>query len=101
MRNQILSQNLLPTIPTLYRSLDDAIQSDIGLLRTLQLARFVLALDETSIHGFVLAPPTLLTPGWRSGMSIFVPNWPAIREAAQDLFNTDPFLATNTPTYCP
>lgn len=101
VRNQVLNQNLLPRVPALYQTLDDSIQTDVGILNTIRIVRFALNLDEEDIHGFVLTPPTLLTPGWRSGMSIFVPNWAEIRAATEKLFESEPFLATNTPAYCP
>lgn len=101
VRNQVLNDNLLPRVPALYQALDESIQTDIGILNAIRIVRFALNLDEEQIHGFVLAPPTMLTPGWRSGMSIFVPDWEAIRAAGDTLFDSPPFLTTNTPTYCP
>ncbi len=101
VRNQVLNDNLLPRVPALYQALDDSIQSDIGIINAIRIVRFALNLDETDIHGFVLAPPTMLTSGWRSGMSVFIPDWSAIQATAQDLFTLPPFLETNTPTYCP
>lgn len=101
VRNQVLNDNLLPRVPALYQALDDSIQSDIGIINAIRIVRFALNLDEEDIHGFVLAPPTLLTSGWRSGMSVFIPDWSAIQATAQDLFSLPPFLETNTPTRCP
>ncbi|MCB0124736.1 MAG: LCP family protein [Caldilineaceae bacterium] len=101
VRNQVRDDNLLPRVPALYQALDDSIQTDIGILNAIRIARFALNLNEEQIHGFVLAPPTLLTPGWRSGMSVFIPDWAAIRAAAETLFEGSPFLDTNTPTRCP
>jgi len=101
VRNQVLNDNLLPRVPALYQALDDSVQSDIGIINAIRIVRFALALDETDIHGFALAPPTMLTSGWRLGMSVFVPDWPTIRASAQELFSSPPFLETNTPTRCP
>lgn len=101
VRNQVLNDSLLPRVPALYQALDDTIQTDIGILNAIRIVRFVLNLDEEHIHGFVLAPPTLLTPGWRFGMSVFIPNWAEIRAATETIFEGDPFLDTNTPTRCP
>jgi LCP family protein required for cell wall assembly len=101
VRNHVLEKNLLPRVPALYQALDDSIQTDIGIINAIRIVRFALDLDETDIHGFVVAPPTMLTSGWRSGMSVFIPDWPAIRTAAETLFSSAPFLDTNTPTRCP
>ncbi|MCB0062712.1 MAG: LCP family protein, partial [Caldilineaceae bacterium] len=86
VRNQMLKENLLPRVPALYGALKDSIQTDIGIVNAIRIVRFALALDEDDIHGFVLAPPDLLTSGWRSGMSIFLADWPAIQEAVQTIF---------------
>lgn len=86
VRNEILQANLLPRIPALYAALSGAIQTDIDIVTAVRLTRFVLGLDKTKVHGFVLAPPKLLTPGWRQGMSIFVADWSAIADAVQHVF---------------
>jgi len=101
VRNQVHNDGLLPRVPALYQALDDTIQTDIGILNAIRIVRFVLNLDEEHIHGFVLAPPTLLRSGWRSGMSVFIPDWAAIQAATETIFAGDSFLDTNTPTRCP
>lgn len=101
VRNQILKENLLPRLPALYQNLAGSIQTDIGLVTALRLARFVLTINPDNVHSLVLAPPKLLTEGWRQGMFVFIPDWPAIAEAAQIIFERPPFVETNTPAVCP
>jgi LCP family protein required for cell wall assembly len=101
VRNQILKENLLPRLPALYQNLAGSIQTDIGLVTALRLARFVLTINPDNVHSLVLAPPTLLTEGWRQGMFVFIPDWPAIAKAAQIIFERPPFVETNTPAVCP
>lgn len=101
VRNQMLKENMLPRVPALYEALNDSIQTDIGIVNAIRIVRFALALQEEEIHGFVLAPPDLLTSGWRAGMSVFLPDWPAIRRAVQTVFDRPAFIETNTPAHCP
>jgi LCP family protein required for cell wall assembly len=101
VRNQVLKENLLPRLPALYQNLAGSIQTDIGLVTALRLARFVLTINPDNVHSLVLAPPTLLTEGWRQGMFVFIPDWPAIAKAAQIIFERPPFVETNTPAVCP
>jgi len=101
VRNQILRENMLPSLPAIYQALAASIDSDIGIVTALQLVRFVLSLDEEDVHGLVLAPPTMLTGGWRAGMSVFIPNWPAVRAETNKIFENPPFTSANTPARCP
>ena len=101
VRNQILQENLLPRLPAIYQALAASIDSDIGIVTALQLVRFVLGLDEKDVHGLVLAPPTMLTPGWRQGMSVFIPNWSAVRASTIEIFENPPFTSANTLARCP
>ncbi len=101
VRNQVIKENLLPRVPALYQSLANSIQTDIGIVTTLRMVRFVLSIDPDNVHSFVLAPPQLVTESWRQGMFVFVPDWPAIATAAQTIFERPPFAETNTPARCP
>lgn len=101
IRNQIVNENLLPRIPMLYRTFADSVQTDIGIVNALRLVRFTIALEEEDIYGLVLRPPTMIHPAWRSGMSVYLPDWPTIRAEAQTIFEQEPFVETNTPAYCP
>ncbi len=101
VRNQVLKENLLPRVPALYQSLANSVQTDIGIVTTLRMIRFVLSINPDNVHSFVIAPPQLMTESWRQGMFVFVPDWPAIATAAQNIFERPPFAETNTPVQCP
>ncbi|MEZ4728385.1 MAG: LCP family protein [Caldilineaceae bacterium] len=101
VRNQVLKENLLPRVPALYQALAGSVQTDIGIVTALRLVRFALAIDPDHVHSFVIAPPQLVTEGWRQGMFVFVPDWSAITAAAQQIFDRPPFVETNTPARCP
>lgn len=101
VRNQMLKENLVSRIPSLYQTLGDSIQTDIGIVTAIRVARFTLSIDPDNVHSFVIAPPDLLTEGWRQGMFVFIPDWPAISTAAQKIFDRAPFVETNTPARCP
>jgi LCP family protein required for cell wall assembly len=97
VRNQIVRENLLPRIPALYAALRKSVKTDIDIVTAVQLVRFALKLEAENVHPLVLAPPDLLTPGWRLGMSIFDPNWPKIRERVQQIFE-QPTISTASST---
>jgi len=96
VRRQILAENLLPKIPALYAALKDSVQTDIGLVTAIRFARFALDLEEDDVHGMVIAPPDLLQEGWRRGMFVFLPDWPAIQQRVQTVFDRPPLVETNT-----
>ena len=101
VRNQMLKENWLPRLPALYQALASSIQTDVGIVTALRVARFVLSIDADNVHSFVLSPPQLINEGWRQGMFVFVPDWPAITTAVQKIFDRPPFVETNTPKSCP
>jgi len=96
VRNQVLRENLFPRIPALYAILASSIQTDIGIAETVKFTRFALELDTQSIHGLVIAPPDLLREGMREEMFVFLPDWDAISETVQTIFERPPFEQTNT-----
>lgn len=96
IRDQVLSQNLLPKVPALYVALQEAVDTDIGLVDAIGFTRFALQLTEESLHGMILAPPETMLQGWRQGMYVFVPDWYAITQAAQTVFDRPPLVETNT-----
>lgn len=100
VRNQILNENMVRRLPALYSALSDSVDTDMGLLKALRIARFSLGIDPEDIHGFVVTPPDMLEEGWRQGMYVFVPDWELIRENAKTVFDEEPFDLTNTPDWC-
>lgn len=101
VRNQMRSNDMITRVPALYSALKDAIQTDIGIVDAIHIVRFALQLNEEDIHGLILRPPDMLTPGWRLGMSVFLPDWSVIRPEAQALFVSPAFVESNTPVRCP
>lgn len=100
VRNQILNENMVRRLPALYSALSDSVDTDMGLLKALRIARFALGIDPEDIHGFVVTPPDMLEQGWRQGMYVFVPDWELIRENAKGVFDEEPFDLTSTPDWC-
>lgn len=100
VRNQVLSENLVTRIPALYSALSGAVETDLGLIKTLQYARFAIGLDVDDLYGMVIGPPEMLAEGWRDGMAVFVPDWPVIAANVQDVFASAPFMFDNTPEEC-
>ena len=100
VRNQILNENMMRRLPALYSALSGSVDTDMGLLRALRIARFSLGIDPEDIHGFVVTPPDMLEQGWRQGMYVFVPDWDLIRENAKSVFDEEPFDLTSTPDWC-
>ena len=96
VRNQLLSENQLPNLPALYTALHGSVQTDIGFVDAIRLARFALALAEEDLHGMVISPPDLVQPDWRRGMSVFIADWPSIAERVQTIFDRPPLAQTNT-----
>ncbi|MGB5052316.1 MAG: LCP family protein [Caldilineaceae bacterium] len=96
VRRQLLTENQLANLPALYAALADSVQTDIGFVDAIRLARFGLSLDETAIHGMVISPPDLVKADWRGGMSVWLADWPLIGERVQTVFDRPPLIETNT-----
>jgi len=95
IRQQALSENLLPKLPALYSALSGSVQTDIGLIDAVRLARFVVDLEPADVHAFVVAPPDMLSYGRSRRLSYFYPHWTVIAERAQKIFDTKEFVETN------
>lgn len=100
VRNQVLNENILPKLPALYNAVSDNVQTDIGIVGTLKIARFVLGLDKEDITGYVIGYPQV-QQGYVGNMWVFRADWDAIREQAQQVFEREPFIDTNTLVECP
>jgi LCP family protein required for cell wall assembly len=100
IRNQVLNENILTKLPALYNTLSDSVQTDLGIVQTLRVARFALGLDKEDITGFVIGYP-LVRQGFAGSMWVFFADWPAIADEAQHVFERDPFIDTNTLDKCP
>jgi polyisoprenyl-teichoic acid--peptidoglycan teichoic acid transferase len=96
VRDQLLAENQLPHLPTLYAALNDSVKTDIGFVDAIRFARFGLNLSAADIHGMVISPPDMVRADWRGGMAVWVANWPNIAEQVQTVFDRPPLLETNT-----
>jgi LCP family protein required for cell wall assembly len=100
IRNQILNENILPKLPALYNAVSDSVQTDLGVVGTLKVARFAMELDREDITGFVIGYP-LVEQGYAGNMWIFRADWETIRQEVQKVFEREPFINTNTLEKCP
>ena len=103
IRQQMREENWITSVPALYSALSESVQTDIGLLKTVELARIVMDLDEESIYGFSLAAPDLIEPAWRNGMSIFLVDWDTAAQDVQSIFERAQFAGEDAgvPIRCP
>lgn len=86
IREQMRNENWLPRVPALYNALSDSVQTDVGLLKTVDLARVVMNLEPENIHTLALSSPDLVEPAWRAGMSIFLVDWAAAASETHRIF---------------
>lgn len=100
VRNQVLNENILPRLPALYNAVSNSVQTDLGIVGTLKIARFALGLDKEDITGFVIGYP-LVEQGWVGNMWVFRAHWDEIRAEMQNVFQREPFIDTNTLVECP
>lgn len=100
IRNQVLNENILPKLPALYNAVSDSVQTDLGVVGTLKVARFALGLDREDITGFVIGYPEL-QQGYVGNMWVFLADWDKVRSEVQKVFERDPFINTNTLAECP
>ena len=100
VRNQVLNENILPRLPALYNAVSDSVQTDLGIVSTIKIARFAMNLDKEDITGFVIGYP-LVEQGWAGNMWVFKAHWDDIRVEVQNVFDREPFINTNTLVECP
>ena len=94
--------NLLPKVPDLFSALRDNVDTDLGLLDVLALARLGIELDRADIHSrvfdFQMAQP-YTTPG---GAAVLLPNKVAIQTAFDQIWDApDVITSTDHQQRCP
>lgn len=94
--------NLLPKVPDLFSALHDNIDTDLGLLDVLALARLGVELDRADIHSrvfdFHMAQP-YTTPG---GAAVLLPDKAAIQAAFDQIWEApDVITSTDHQQRCP
>jgi LCP family protein required for cell wall assembly len=93
VRTQIQNENLLPRVPAIYQALQGSVQTDINLIDAVKLVRLALALDREDVYGFVVNDPALIQEGYAGAMWVWYADWPAIAEAAQQVFQRAPLFS--------
>ena len=85
MRDQFTLRNLAPQIPSLYVALNKSVETDIGLLEAVNLARFAYNIRLDDVQILTLGPPEHMETGWAYGMQVWLPKWEDIRQDIQTL----------------
>ncbi len=83
LRNKFKVRNLAPQIPGLYNTLKHAVETNIGFIDAVNLARFGYYLKFEDIDMLTLRPPAHMETGWAYGMQVWLPNWSQIRQDVQ------------------
>ncbi len=90
IRQQALSFNIIPKIPSLWLTFKGAIQTDLGFKEIIDLATFGLRLDMKNVHGRVL-DYRLVTPyTTKGGAQVLKPKTAEIAAAINGIFDTPP-----------
>ena len=88
LRRRAKELNLLPKLPALYRALSESVQTDLGLLDLLWLARFAMDLPMDHVYGFALNYRYLQPYTTEKGEKVLLPrDWEAIRTAIETVFD--------------
>ncbi len=88
LRDKFKVRNLAPQIPSLYNTLKRAVDTNIGFIDAVNLARFGYYLQFENIDMLSLGPPAHMENGWAYGMQVWLPNWPQIRQDVQFMLNS-------------
>lgn len=88
LRNKFKVRNLAPQIPGLYNTLKNAVDTNIGFIDAVNLARFGYYLDFDNIDMLTLGPPAHMENGWAYGMQVWLPNWEQIRGDVQIMIDS-------------
>jgi LCP family protein required for cell wall assembly len=87
VRTQIQNENLLPRVPAIYQALQGSVQTDLNLIDAVKLVRLAMDIGKGDVHGFVVNDPTMIKAGYAGAMWVWYADWPAIAEAAQQVFD--------------
>ena len=88
LRNQFKVRNLAPQIPSLYKTLKNAVDTNIGFIDAVNLARFGYDLQFENIDMLTLGPPDHMETGWALGMQVWLPDWERIRQDVQIMIDS-------------
>ena len=79
LRSRFQVRKLVSQIPSLYTTLKDTVDTNIGLLNAIQLARLAYDLDASEVEILSLSPHRHMETGWQQGMQVWLPQWDVIR----------------------
>ena len=79
LRSRFQVRKLVSQIPSLYTTLKDTVDTNIGLLNAIQLARLAYDLDTSQVEIVSLSPHRHMATDWRQGMQVWLPVWDLIR----------------------
>ncbi len=87
LRQKFRTRNMVPQIPGLYKTLRSAVDTDVGILDAIHLARLGYNLNFDDIRVLTLRPPDHMETGWAYGMQVWLPDWERIRDDVQALLD--------------
>ena len=87
LRQKFRTRNMVPQIPGLYKTLRSAVDTDVGILDAIHLARLGYNLNFDDIRVLTLRPPDHMETGWAYGMQVWLPDWERIRGDVQALLD--------------
>ncbi len=83
LKQKFTVRNMVPQIPSMYTTVRNAVDTDIGLLDAVALARLAYTMDFDGISVLTLRPREHFEDGWAHGMQVWLPDWERIRSDVQ------------------
>ncbi len=90
LRSRFQVRKLVSQIPALYTTVKDAVDTNIGLLNAIQLARLAYDLDASQVEIVSLSPQRHMETGWQQGMQVWLPIWDVIRADISAALDREP-----------
>ena len=90
LRSRFQVRKLVSQIPSLYTTVKDAVDTNIGLLSAIQLARLAYDLDSSQVEIVSLSPQRHMETGWQQGMQVWLPVWDVIRADISAALDREP-----------
>ena len=90
LRSRFQVRKLVSQIPSLYTTLKDTVDTNIGLLNAIQLARLAYDLDASEVDIVSLSPHRHMETGWQQGMQVWLPQWDVIRADISAALDREP-----------
>ena len=97
LRSRFQVRKLVSQIPSLYTTLNDTVDTNIGLLNAIQLARLAYNLDASQVEIVSLSPHRHMETGWQQGMQVWLPVWDVIRADISAALDREPGTRMGEP----